>query len=371
MEFDIPVAASKAYTFATQISAADSKAAGIDKEARLMTGVLLCRVGEAKGWGYSIEASFLTDMLKFVKKNMSGRLQCNMGHRWDANFFQLGRFDKLRLAEDGKAIVADLTVYDAADKSPVLAGMANWFLDIADEDSEAVMCSINGSASGFYQYDAKGNKVYVEYSYWSGPRKRFEEKPVFAEFKDITSCDIVDNGALTDNLFSFSDRPFAQHFAQIIAAPGFMEFFKENEDNFPELQNHFQHKYKFSFPKIISQLFTNNKIEMEDPKTTTTPPAPEVKAAENTDLSVQITAAVNAALKPLQDEVASLKASVEVKDAEIKALQGAPAATPTAVKTDNPSRVEAGENKEAPWMNSKINQMAAKYARPPKKEATA
>lgn len=355
MEFDIPVAASKAYTFATQISAADSKAAGIDKEARLMTGVLLCRVGEAKGWGYSIEASFLTDMLKFVKKNMSGRLQCNMGHRWDANFFQLGRFDKLRLAEDGKAIVADLTVYDAADKSPVLAGMANWFLDIADEDSEAVMCSINGSASGFYQYDAKGNKVYVEYSYWSGPRKRFEEKPVFAEFKDITSCDIVDNGALTDNLFSFSDRPFAQHFAQIIAAPGFMEFFKENEDNFPELQNHFQHKYKFSFPKIISQLFSNQKIEMEDPKTptpvtpsvpvTAAPPAQEPQAPAVPDVSALITAA----LKPLQDEIASLKTQ----------LGTTPAAVPTGVKDDSSSRTEANTGQS--WKNDPINAKARSF----------
>lgn len=341
---------------ATSIAAADSKP-NVDREARTVKNVIMAKVGEAKGWGYSIEASFLADMVKYVKKYMGGRVQCNMGHRWDANFFQLARFDNIRLADGGNTVIGDQTIYEAADKSPILAGMADWYLSIAEEDSQAVMASIKGSVKGFYQYDDKGNKVYIQYQWWSGPVKQFKDKPAYAEFKDLISCDIVDNGALTDALFSDGGgMEIAQQIAPLINTPGFMSFFRENEEHFPELQKHFQHKFKFSLPKTIKNLFTMSK-ETEDTPTPAAPaadpkPATEVQASQ----AVDIDAKISAALKPLQDKVATLETQLSAKDAEIAELKKKPAATPVPVKEDGASRQEmSSDNADQPWMNTEAN----------------
>ena len=141
--------------FNTKIQFKTSK---VDIAGRTITDVIIAEVGEAQGWGYEIELAFLEAMVKDIKTNMGGRLQSNMNHNYDNQFKQLGRFDDIKLNKSQKRVTGKLTVYKAADKSPSNIGMGVWFLELADEDQEAVMCSINGQASGFYQYDDNGGK---------------------------------------------------------------------------------------------------------------------------------------------------------------------------------------------------------------------
>ena len=180
---------------------------------------------------------------------------------------------------------------------------------------------------------------------------------------------VVDNGALTDNLFSFSDKTLPEQFTQLMSTPGFMDYFTENEENFPELQKHFAHKYKFSLPKLFANLFSNHNTEMEDQKIA--PPAAPITAAAEASKEAtpgtDITAAIQAALKPLQDKIAGFETALAAKDTEIEALKKGPAAIPTVVKVEAASRTDS-DNQDKLWMNSPINQQAAKYARPARKE---
>lgn len=339
MEIDIPVAPSPTIEFKTK--AKPGQKMNVDLEAGTIDDVIIIEVGEAEGHGFNVEESFLEALVKYVRKDLGGRLQCNGGHQWDSLFFQLGRFDNVRLSDDRKKVIGNLSTYKAADKSPVIPGMATWVLEMAEEDPQSIMCSIKFKAAGFYQYDPKGNKVYIQDS-WYGPVKQFKDKPCFAEFQKVYSCDIVDDGALTSSLFSEGSQAAARQFGELLKTPGFMEFFRENEDQFPQLQSYFHDKYKVSIPKLFKSLFSNHKEEMEDPKPTpSAAPVETSAAAVTTDLSAQIADA----LKPLQDELASFKTALAAKDAEIEKLKAQPAATPTGVKSDSASRVEASAEK--------------------------
>src|SRR5688572_11400449 len=103
-------------------------AMNVDADSRTVSDVTMAQVQEARGHGFEIEQSFLTDMNQYVADQMDGRVQCNLGHRYNALGFQFGAFSNLRI--EGKKFVGDLKVYEAADKSPVMQGAAAWFFSL-------------------------------------------------------------------------------------------------------------------------------------------------------------------------------------------------------------------------------------------------
>lgn len=344
----------------------------VDKEARTVDDVILAQVGEAKGHGVEIEQSFLDDMSTYVSRKMSDRVQCNFGHRWNSLGFQLGAFSELRV--EGKAFKGKLSVYKAADKSPEMKGMAEWFMDIADEDAKAVMCSIKFEPLHYYQYDDKGQKLIIQYSWYYGPMKVYESKPAYVAFKRLISCDVVDEGALTESLFSdASSGP--RMFGEIIGAPGFVEWFKINYQHYPQLQEFYQEQDKFSIRKFFTSIFNNSKdmdpIASAPPaapvaaSTTPAPPAPAAPAQETTDL-----AALQASITAMQAQLTQLQATNTAQAAEITALKAQPAAAPAEVKNEDPARVEASAS-ERPWENSEINKKARAFSAQANKASTA
>src|SRR5688572_10099325 len=101
MEIDIPTTPSSMISLRARQKPGQQM--NINREARTIDDVIIMQVGEAEGHEFHVEASYLESFVKFVRKDLGGRLQCNMGHRWDSNFFQLGRLDNLRLSDDGKS----------------------------------------------------------------------------------------------------------------------------------------------------------------------------------------------------------------------------------------------------------------------------
>ncbi|HZV71641.1 MAG TPA: hypothetical protein VFG10_18950 [Saprospiraceae bacterium] len=359
MEIDIPKAKPLTIEFRTK-SNAETKLS-IDREGRTIDDVLLIRTGEADGHGFSVEASFLSDMSKYIRKEMGGRVQCNMGHRWDALYFQLGRFDGGKVSADGTEFRAQLSVYKAADKSPAMKDMAEWFMDLAEEDPQAVMCSIKFESAGFYQYDDKGVKVYVQSNWWSGPEKQFKNKPVFVEFARLFSCDIVDQGALTDSLMSNDGQNnVARALAEIHDAPNFLEFMRENEDHFPKLQAFFGDKYQFSLAKLFPSIFKSKSM---DPKETPAPAATTQKedvttSPELKSLSDQFTEFK----KTMTEEITGLKSQIKTKDDRIAELEKKPVGTVTEFASEDEAPSTGGANGrefENHPMNVKARKMAA------------
>lgn len=332
----------------------------VDKEGRTIDNVILAQVGEARGHGVDIEQSFMDDMHRYVTSKMGDRVQCNFGHRYNSLGFQLGRFSDLRIEKN--KYVGKLQVYKAADKSPEMKGMAEWFLEMAEEDKKVVMCSIKFEPLHYYQYDDNGQKVIIQYSWWAGPIKAYQDKKAFVAFKRLISCDIVDDGALTDSLFSAGDVNGASAFADIINAPGFVEWFKANHTHFPQLAEFYSQQDKFSFRNFFTSIFAK---EM-DPKSTApvAPAAPVVEAAATPPVApvadATLQAASNEALAALQKKIDDLTALTAAQATEITALKAAPAATPAAVKTEDPARVDMSADENL-WDKNPINMRARSF----------
>lgn len=335
----------------------------IDREARTIDNVILAQAGEAKGHQIEIEQSFLDDMSKYVERKLRGRVQCNMGHQWDALGYQLGYFSDLKVV--GKQFIGKLTTYKAADKSPELPGMADWFFDLAEEDAQAVMCSIRFVPKHYYQYDEKGQKVIIKYYWYSGPEKAFADKPAYVAFEKLISCDIVESGALTESLFSDNGSNMQlRSFVRLLNEPSFIEFLEENSGMFPKLGEFYKGQFEFSFTKSFANLF--KKSHKVDDSKNTQPKAGDdaektVDNADTTTTTQDFTAAIEAALKPVRDQVANLTTQLGEKTTELEALKKkVPAATITGLKTEDDASVDlSGQDYDEEWMQSPMNQKVA------------
>lgn len=342
------------YSFRVALAGNGDVETKVNRKDLSIDDVILIEVGEAEGHGFSVEEQFLVDLVQYVKKELGGRLPSNMGHQWDALMYQLGRFDKLKLSDDRKRVIAKLTCFEAADRSPVMPGMLTWFLDMAEKDPRSVMCSITFVAKAFYQYDDKGTKVYVQATWWGGPKKQFEDRDVFAEFGKIYSCDIVAAGALTSTLFSAGSANMIQTFKSIVSAPGFPEWMSQNEEHFPALTDYFERKQKFSLVKYFKSIFSNKHIDEDmkdeqkvEDKKEDTPTAPTTDTTNDEGTNE---------LAELREEVKQLKSTVDKQAETIKTLGAKPAAKPVAVKDNNPASVDLGGEKIKSYMLDSVTQ---------------
>lgn len=334
----------------------------INREARTIKNVIIARVGEAKGHGVHIEQSFIKDSINYAKKKMGGRVPVYMGHRWDPNFYQMGFLYNIR--EEGDMSIGDLKIYESADLSPAGGGMPEWFFSIAEEDPSAVNMSMSFAMSAMYQYDKQGNAVDLEFDYYNWRWKKIDEKgKMYVRFGSWNSTDIVHKGALTDTLFSAEgDTPAAVAFTHFANADGFIDWYKHNMSRFPKLNAFYQAQNKQGFFSTLKSYFSNQTTNMDN---TNPAPAAESKPATEVQASeaVDIDAKISAALKPLQDKVATLETQLSAKDAEIAELKKKPAATPVPVKEDGASRQEMTSKDEEPWMNSPMNKRIAEMSR--------
>lgn len=191
-----------------------ARTARVDAEQGVLHGVILCQVGEAKGHGVHLEQSFIEEGIDYAVKHYANRgMKARFGHPSMSNETlgtEMGRFKDFRVEED--RMVADLHLFKSANLSPTQPGMRDWMISMAQEDPQAIMCSIVFSTKGYYQRSADGKKYAItrKYSddrgyYWESddPAYRYDPKgKIFVSLKKLLFCDIVDEGAATDRLFS-------------------------------------------------------------------------------------------------------------------------------------------------------------------------
>lgn len=187
-----------------------------DTSALTLSNIILCSVGEAEGWGISIDVQFVTDMVADINKNMKKGVKSNLRHNRENAGFQLGRITNVRI--DGDNVVGDLKCYASADKSPLAPGMATWLVELVAEDPEAMMMSIVANIAYSYQRDENGNqiKVWEENAdgVWISPNY---DMPIYCAYGGIESCDAVADGALTNAMFSQPQHTEGSFFSQILA----------------------------------------------------------------------------------------------------------------------------------------------------------
>jgi len=181
----------------------------IDAETRVITDVIMCQAGEAKGHGVWLETSFIEDAAKFAQKHSKG-LKSRFGH-YAGEGAQLGRFKNIR--QEGDKLLGDMHLLKSADSSPKNPGMASWLLSLADEDPDFVMCSIVFYIDHYYQYDRSGKKikvwVYDEDGSWVSANRKMK---IYVAIKSLEACDIVESGAATERLFSAALQEKISHY---------------------------------------------------------------------------------------------------------------------------------------------------------------
>ena len=195
-----------------RVSLAASVAAGanVDPEARIITDVILCQVGEAKGHGVHLEQSFIDAGIAYATKHHSKvGMKCRFGHPAmsnDALGTEVGRYHNFKVVDD--KMVADLHIYKSANLSPTHPGAGDWILSMAAEDPSAIMTSIVFVPGRHYQYDADSEKIYVwEYDKEGNWIPSNPKMKTYVELKELWGNDLVDEGAATDKLFSAIANP--------------------------------------------------------------------------------------------------------------------------------------------------------------------
>lgn len=234
-----------------RISLAASKNAGskVDKEKRIISDVILCQVGEAKGHDVHLEQSFIEDGIAYAQKHHAKiGMKCRFGHPAmsnDALGTEVGRYHNFRVVDD--KMVADLHVYASANLSPTHPGAGDWILSMAEEDPNAIMTSIVFTVDHFYQYQDKLKFKVVRSEYgWESAQKGFKFNPnekVYVAMDELWGNDLVDEGAATDKLFSAVANP--DKFAVIATNfldehPKIAEFLGQNPHKLQEFLQKYQ-----------------------------------------------------------------------------------------------------------------------------------
>jgi len=365
MEFDYATAIDTSTGLMEFRTANAGATLNVNRDARIVKNVIVAKAGEAKGHDMHVESSFLSDALSFAKKKMKGRVPVYMGHRWDPNFYQMGYLHNLRM-EGEDSLIADLKVYEAADLSPAGEGMPEWFFSLAEEDASAVNLSMSFKRSAMYQYDKSGNAVDLEFDYYNWTWKTIHAGKKFVRFGEWNSTDIVHKGALTDSLFSADgDTEASIAFSQFANSDGFIEWFRHHTERFPQLNEYYAGKNKYSIGKFFNSLFSHNTAKEMDPKSTTPAVAPAVEPPVVIDAAAreenEEIKALGTQLAAMHTQITEMQAQLAAKDTEIQALKAAPAAAPTTVKVTDTSRIEASDSEGRSWERNPINQLARSF----------
>ncbi len=195
-----------------RVSLAASVAAGahVDQEARIISDVILCQVGEAKGHGVHLEQSFIDAGIAYAQKHYTKiGMKCRFGHPAmsnDALGTEVGKYYNFRVLDD--KMLADLHIYKSANLSPTHPGAGDWILSMAEEDPSAIMTSIVFVPGKEYQYDENGNKIIVnEYDSEGNYIRANSKMKTYVELAELWGNDLVDEGAATDKLFSAIANP--------------------------------------------------------------------------------------------------------------------------------------------------------------------
>lgn len=319
-------------------SATSTKPKGVDKENRMMRGVVVAEAIQIKDYrgswyGLALDDEFITSLAAYGKKQKNGVI-CNFGHNYNNLGRRLGRMSNFSL--DGGKVYADLSILKSADSAPGMNGLGTHVLELADEDAGTMMFSIKfdyeylfqrdtaGAEVKCYYYDKKDNYIY--------PNE--ELGAVYFKFKSLSAVDLVDEGAATNSLFSSQDE-LADAAQALLSAPGIEDVLASNK--YPVLER------LYGAPKSTDSIIDSLKallgLTKKDESLSFTP---KEETVDITQLQADL-AAAQAALQVERDTATQLQAdnaalTTQVADASaqftalsarIEALEKLPAATHT------------------------------------------
>ena len=239
------------------------KLSKVDRENGILSDVVMCQVGEAKGHEVKLEQQFIDDLVSYANAhNASTGLKARLGHPSMSNETmgsQLGAFKNFRVR--GEQAIADLHLLDAAAKSPN-GDLKEWVLSMAEEDPSFIMSSIVFKPGEQYKYDKDGKR-------FASDTDEFHSltSDAFVSLGELYYCDLVEQGAATENLFSaqFNKDKFAVQVNEWLNDNAQIDsFIKENPDKiFSLLKSRGIELEEGSFFQKIKSLFNNSNEDIE------------------------------------------------------------------------------------------------------------
>lgn len=212
----------------------------IDAENGILKDVVMAQEGEAKGHGVFLDREFIDTLVSNAKATYSATgLKARLDHPGASETTmgtQLGYFTNFRKREkDGKMqAIADLQLLDAAEVSPTRPQMRTWVIKMAQEAPDQIMSSIVFTPGRQYQKKNNNHKVYVNEligDEWVSQDENLGE--VYIEMKALHFCDLVEQGAATEALFSsaVNEHLFVVQGEKIAQSnPKLINFLKDNPE---------------------------------------------------------------------------------------------------------------------------------------------
>lgn len=171
--------------------------AGGDYESGIIKNVVLAKPGTAKGWGWSVEASEMQNLLRIVKAAKDG-LKCRADHPLlfaSSVGTTIAAVKNFRIDSAGR-LIGDIHFLEAANPE-----MRRHIISLAKQRPDFIAMSLYGQAAEVYFYNKDGKKQSIrseeDYDAWAAMP---EDTPAFIRFGSISAFDVVDEGALTDGL---------------------------------------------------------------------------------------------------------------------------------------------------------------------------
>lgn len=217
---------------------------GLDEEAGTIFGVSVNTVGEAKGHGVHVDKSFIKTVCELGNEKEHG-VKARFGHPnmcSTALGTFIGRFKNFRIEESApEQVKADLFLSNSAKETPH-GNLHDYVIRMAREEPDMFGTSIVFTQGATYVMSEDGRKIYTD--------EAMEGEKLFVECADLHACDVVDEPACNDGLFSaFTRETFAGQLTEFFDLhPNFWEAIKDNEEMFKALT-----QYAENFDEFINR----------------------------------------------------------------------------------------------------------------------
>lgn len=204
----------------------------VDREKGVISGALVVTEGEAKGHDVFLDAGFVDEVIRQGNESKSG-VKARFGHPnmcSTALGTFIGRWKNFRreaiTRSDGSAAIAaraDLFLSSSAKDTPN-GDLYAYVLKMAEQDGDMFGSSIVFSAGESFRYTAAKKKVKCVNGMWIGedglphdPEDDPIEEREYVELEKLHACDVVDDPAANDGLFSrFSTETLAGQITEFL-----------------------------------------------------------------------------------------------------------------------------------------------------------
>jgi hypothetical protein len=252
---------------------------GVDAGKGVIEGVSVCTMGEAKGHGVQLDSAFIDTVIDLGNGTERSGLKARFGHpnMCDSALGTfLGRFKNFRRV--GDIAKADLFLSESSKETPN-GDLHNYVLKMAADEPDMFGTSIVFEIGNYFSFDENGQKCAADYD---------DETPVYVTCESLHACDVVDEPAANDGLFSaFSGETMAGRITEFLDDnPGVFQALSSNPDLAGILSSHadeigpFLTKYAAQFAE--QTITENTPMKTEEVEIATVPDeAVETTATES------------------------------------------------------------------------------------------